>query len=219
MTDQEKQLFEILNVFDKEGFLKHTILIGSWCLVFYKQIFETFKPNIKTSDIDFYIPNAKAVKEKNNVIESFEEIHYTVVHDSMTNKTRFISPLGFELEFLTNLTRSNLPCVRLGDTNIYAESLSYVDIFAGNYIEVKYNNLNVKVASPASYVLQKLLINDLRREDKRAKDIESVKDVLVYVNASRKYRDELKNLYSSLPKKWQRKISEVASKNNVSLDF
>lgn len=216
MIENEKQLKAILTVLDEEGVLKNLILIGSWCLLFYKNIFENFDPLVRTTDIDFYVPDVKAVKEKNGLINSLKEINYDLVHDSLTSKSTFISPDGFELEFLTKLNRSQLSCVKLGNTGIYAESLSYIELFTGNYIEVDYHGIIVKLASPSSFVLQKLLINE-NRKNKKEKDINAVKHVLTFIKASRKYNQELASLYNSLPNKWKRKISITASNNNIDL--
>ena len=216
MLNNEKELKEILSVLNKEGILTNTILIGSWCLLFYKYVFEHFEPTVRTTDIDFFVPNPKAIKEKNGLINSLKEINYDLVRDTLTNKSTFISPDGFELEFLTKLNRSNLVCVKLGNTNVYAESISYLDIFVGNYIEVNFESINLKVASPSSYVLQKLLINE-QRKAKSEKDMESIKNVLLYIGASRKFKNELKNLFDSLPRKWQKEILKTAKRNNIDL--
>lgn len=216
MIENEKQLKEILVILEKEGILGNIVLIGSWCLLFYKSIFINFEPTVRTTDIDFFVPNPRAIKEKNNIIASLKEINYDIVRDTLTSKSTFISPDGFELEFLTKINREQLACLKLGNTNIYAESLPYLTIFSGNYIEIDYDGIKVKVASPASYILQKLLINSSRK-DKKEKDIESIKNVLSFVKESRKYNDELNSLYNSLPKNWQKKINQTTSQNNIQL--
>lgn len=218
MIDNEKQLAAILKALDDEGVLKNVVLIGSWCLLFYKEIFESFDPLVRTFDIDFYVPNAKVVKEKTNLIKSLKAINYDLKSDYLTNKSTFISPDGFELEFLTKLNRDHFNCVAMGDTGVFMESLSYVEIFSSNYIEVSYQGINLKVASPASYVLQKLIINE-RREEKQEKDIESIKHVLGYICSSKKSLEELQELYCSLPKKWKKKIINVCNKNAISVPF
>ncbi len=219
MTENEQQLKNILLVLQKEGFLDNTILIGSWCLLFYKHIFENFSPTIRTSDIDFYVPNVKSINEKDNLVKSLKMINFDPAYDVVTNKTIFISPGGFEIEFLTRLNRNNSPCVELGNTKIYAESISYLEIYSANYIEVNYDGVLIKVTSPASYILQKLLINQRRTPDKQEKDIESIKNVLSYIFASKKYAGELKELFESLPKKWKKKIIDTINQNDIKLVF
>ena len=216
MTDNEKHLNEILIVLSKANILKDIILIGSWSMLFYRELFINFKPTIRTVDIDFFVPDAKKIKDSGNIVNSLKELNYDLVQDVLTNKTRFISADGFELEFLTRLNRNNLRCIKLGNTGIYAESLAYTDIFSMNYIEVDYGGIKVKVASPASYILQKLLIN-VERKQKAEKDIESIKEVLTYIKASQKSFNELIDLYNSLPKSWQKKIQIVANSNSIDL--
>ncbi len=53
------------------------------------------------------------------------------------------------------------------------------------------------------------------RKTKKEKDLESIKNVLLFVNSSKKYRDELISLFNSLPKKWKKRINNVASQNNI----
>ena len=68
MEKNKKRLVEVLDILNKEGILNNVILIGSWCLFFYQHIFEDFVPSFRTADIDFYVPDPKAVIAKNNVI-------------------------------------------------------------------------------------------------------------------------------------------------------
>ena len=70
MTDNELHFFEILKVLDKTDVLKDMVLIGSWCELFYKQVFLDFEPSIRTTDLDFYIPDAKRVKQNGEVVVS-----------------------------------------------------------------------------------------------------------------------------------------------------
>ena len=162
------------------------------------------------------MPNPKAIKDKGGLMNSLKSLNFDMIHDTLTLKSSFISPDGFELEFLTKLNRDNLSAVKLGNTGIYAESLSYLEIFSGNYISVNYDGIKVNVASPASYILQKLLVHE-NRKDKKEKDIQSINHVLSYVNSSKIYLNELRTLFDSLPKKWQRKILGISFDNNIVL--
>ena len=217
MHENETKLKEIFEVLNKEGFLSNLIIIGSWCLLFYKNIFDNFNPTIRTTDIDFYVPNTKTIKERYNIIRSLKNINYDHINDILTNKTIFISPDGFELEFLTKLNRSGLSCVRIGKTSIYAESMPYLDLFNFHYMEIDFFGMNIKVASPTSYVLQKLLVNKSRKGDKQEKDIESVKWVLVFIKASKKYYEELNTLFKGFPLKWQKQIIKTCNIYQIKL--
>lgn len=184
---------------------------------FYDKIFNGFKPLLRTTDLDFYVPNAKSISSKGNLINNLRELKYEMLMDTLTEKTIFASVDGFELEFLTKLNRTGLACVKLGNTGIFAESLSYVDIFTGNYIEIEYEGINLKVASPSSYIIQKLLIHNKRSVQKREKDIESIKYVLNFIKSLDKNKRELEKLYYSLPKTWITKINKVLKENGIEL--
>lgn len=63
-----------------------------------------------------------------------------------------------------------------------------------------------------------MLINKDRKE-KKEKDIESIRHVLLFVEQSIKYKNELLSLYHSLPKKWKKRIDKVAIDNDIVFAF
>ena len=208
--ENEKELDSILGAFDRAGFLPDVILIGSWCLSFYTRLFRGFDPSIRTTDIDFYVPDAKSANAA-LVSDNLHEINYDHFQDTLTHKSRFVSPHGFEVEFLARLNRDGLSCVRIGKSGIFAESISYVDIFGTNFIEVEWNGKKVKVASPSAYAIQKMLIND-RRKEKAEKDAASIDYVLSFIRGSRKSSEDFYELFDRLPKKWQREIAKYLNR-------
>lgn len=213
--ENEEKLDQIIQAFSEAGFLDDVILIGSWCLPFYAEILEGFTPTVRTTDIDFYVPDSKRANAE-NLSSRLKEINYDHFQDTMTSKSRFVSPEGFEIEFLAKLNREGLSCVRLGASGIYAESLSYVDIYGANYIEAKRGGLSFKVASPSAFAIQKILIND-KRGAKAEKDAEAIDYVLLFIKASKKSGIEFYSLFDSLPKKWQKKILDYVKRRNVTL--
>ena len=82
--DNEGKLYQIIKAFSDAGFLKDVILIGSWCLSFYVDIFENFVPSIRTTDIDFYIPDSKRANAS-GVSGYLKEINYDHFQDTMTS--------------------------------------------------------------------------------------------------------------------------------------
>lgn len=106
--------------------------------------------------------------------------------------------------------------IRINSIGISAEALPKMKVAEWNYITVKYNGYDVNVPSPASYCLQKLLINKERSEAKKAKDIDAVKYILRYVVASVKYKEEFIESFNSAPKKWKKAIQETIKATNLS---
>lgn len=102
--------------------------------------------------------------------------------------------------------------------SVGAEALPKMAPIGWNYVEIDYEGMQVKVASPASFVLQKLLINEERKPEwKKAKDLEAVKYVLGYVKASKKYAEELKKSIEEAPRKWRKTILDTAKNHNIDL--
>ena len=65
---------KVLKKLHKAGVLKDIILIGSWALVFYKGYFSnvTYRPAIRTRDIDLLIPNPLKINKKVDIPELFK---------------------------------------------------------------------------------------------------------------------------------------------------
>jgi len=170
-----------------------------------------------TTDLDMYLPNAKTAMAE-SLTDGLRKLSYLRKDDSLTGKTTFISQNGFEIEFLTVPDRTMSPVVRVKGFSIGAEALPKMAPIGWNYIEIEWEGLKIKVASPASFILQKLLINDERKPDwKKEKDIDAVRYVLEYVLASPKYSFELKETLNSSPPKWRKAILNTANKYNINL--
>jgi hypothetical protein len=62
--EQFELLLQVLKEFEKAGVLKQLMLIGSWCLQFYRFYFEEPEtlPAFRTMDVDFLIPNPNQIK-------------------------------------------------------------------------------------------------------------------------------------------------------------
>ena len=213
--ENENKLNEVIKAFADAGFIDDAILIGSWCLGFYAEIFEGFTPSVRTTDIDFYVPDSKRANAS-SLCSQLRAINYDHFQDCMTSKSRFVSPDGFEIEFLAKLNKEGLSCVRLGSSGVFAESLSYVDIFGSNYIELIRGGNKIKVASPSAFVIQKILINE-RRGAKAKKDAQAIDYVLLFIGASYKSRGEFYELFDKLPRKWKKTVEEYAKRRGIQL--
>ena len=102
MNKEEKYLNELLEILNSNKILPNVILIGSWCLFFYKNIFNNFTPILRTIDIDFYVPDVKRIKDENGLINKLKIIKYDMMVDTLANKTKFIcSTSGIETLYLS----------------------------------------------------------------------------------------------------------------------
>lgn len=115
--ENENKLNEVIKAFADAGFIDDVVLIGSWCLGFYAEIFEGFTPSVRTTDIDFYVPDSKRANAS-SLCSQLRAINYDHFQDCMTSKSRFVSPDGFEIGFLAKLNKEGLSCVRLGSSGV-----------------------------------------------------------------------------------------------------
>ena len=173
MVRFENKMLDIIEALHKSGLLKDCIISGSWAMFFYKEIFEGFIPPIATTDFDIFLPNVSRIKE-GNINKLLIDLDYLRDDDSLTGKTRYFSKDGFEIEFLTVPDRTMSNVIKIHSIGIGAEALPKMKVAEWNYITIKYNGYDINIPSPASYCLQKLLINKERTEIKKAKDIDAV---------------------------------------------
>ena len=166
MVKFENKMLDIIEALHKSGLLKNCIISGSWAMFFYKEIFEGFLPPIATTDFDIFLPIVSKIK-KSNINKLLIDLDYLRDDDSLTGKTKYYSKDGFEIEFLTVLDRTMNNVIIIHSIGIGAEALPKMKVAEWNYITVKYNGYDVNVPSPASYCLQKLLINKERKEAKK----------------------------------------------------
>ena len=218
MVNYENEMNDVLKALNDANVLENTIIVGSWSMYFYKEIFENFVPQIATTDFDLFLPNPSKIINS-NINKLLIDLDYYRSDDFLTGKTRFYSKKGFEIEFLTLPKRNSTDVVKIKNANIGAEALPKMLPIKWNYITIKYHNLNINIPSPASYCLQKLLINKDRKEAKQKRDIDSVKYVLGFVALSTKYKAEFLDLLNRAPKKWAKIINETIKKNNLDFIF
>ena len=217
MKSYENEMINVLKTLDDAGALKHVVVSGSWAMFFYKLIFEGFSPRVETTDLDFYLPNPKkAIGD--NLTSRFLKLSYIRNNDYLTGKTMFLSSDGFSIEFLTIPDRTMSHTINVKGMDLVAEALPKMEPAGWDYIQVKYENMLVNVASPMAFVLQKLLINNERTpEYKKEKDLEALTYVLHFIKLSPKYSELLKASFDLYPKKWQKTIIATAKANNIDL--
>jgi hypothetical protein len=106
MKGNNELLIEIFTVLNKENLLDKVIIVGSWAVYFYQFVYPDFEANVRTTDIDFYVPFPTNFKEKLGLIKAFRDINYDVRSDTLTKKVVFFSPDEFEVEFITGFSTS-----------------------------------------------------------------------------------------------------------------
>ncbi len=215
--DYEEKLLDVIKAFGESCILENIVIIGSWATYFYVKVFENFIPSIRTLDLDCYVPKTRNTKVLKSVNETLKPINFDHIFDSGTEKSKFISPDGFEIEFLAKLKRNQNSIVKLDSLGVNAEQLGNLELFDKGFILVDFEGYIVKVASPSAYVLQKILISPKRSEEKYLKDLESVQLVYEVLKKENNHLEEFRNIVSAFGKT-RRKVYNRYIKDN-DLDF
>ncbi len=207
---QSELCLEILRRFHKTRILNDFILIGSWCVYFYKDYFSDIphmsRIVLKTRDIDFLVDNPSKIKHNVNIPDLLKDLGFVTVFKGSKGYIKLDHP-ELMLEFLVpeKGKGTNKPCP-LPMLGINAVSLRFLTFLSQNTIKVAVEDFHITLPHPANFALHKLIIFQRRaKEDKAAKDRNTAIEIL---NALIEKGDAgiVKKVFNSVPKKWQEKI-------------
>ncbi|MBU0605526.1 MAG: nucleotidyltransferase domain-containing protein, partial [Candidatus Omnitrophica bacterium] len=172
---------EILRRLNKAGVLKDLILVGSWCIPFYKDYFKTIKyaTSIRTRDVDFMVPGRIRIKAKVDVVELLKDLGFVVGFQGREGYIRLEHP-ELAIEFLVpeKGRGSNKP-FPLKELGINAQPLRYLSLLTQKIIHTEIAGIKISLPHPVVFAFHKLIIATLRRnKDKAAKDIEGALRIL-----------------------------------------
>lgn len=171
---------------------------------------------MRTLDIDFLIPNPPRIQKEINIPEILETLDFVASHDYLTGLTKFVHP-ELELEFLIaelGRGKGNEP-YKIPQLNINAQGLRFLNLLQSYVIEIKYENINVKVPEPAAYVLHKFIIQERRsNEEKQKKDLLSAREIGEFLLKNKTQGKKIKDIFSYLPVKWQKTILRNLENNS-----
>lgn len=210
MEKQKYELFDtVLKRFHKAGILDNFILIGSWCLYFYKNkvLGSSFTYALRTRDIDILVPTPSKLNKKVDIPDLLEDLGFIVEHSLSKGYIR-LGHLDLILEFLVpEKGRGTDKPIVLPQLGINAQALRYLDFLVDHVIKVKVDDMTIKMPHPIAFALHKLLILKKRKTDKAEKDIEqslSLLDHYIWI----KQTDEIVRIFKTMHRKWQKKVIE-----------
>ena len=215
MTEQQAAFWDIIEVFNKEDLLPHVMIIGSWAEFIYQHYIDSgFIANLKTRDVDIMYPNLRRPQgDKIRIIDSMKEKGFIYDEHRLTGIGKFVKVDLLEVEFLTRVLGAGEQVNEIPALKLKASGIREINMLASYPLVVECNSYELKVPEPEAYILQKLLINSKRRsEDKKEKDIQSVKNLINHVN-----KERLRDIYHRMTKKEQKTIRDV--KNEHFIDF
>ena len=208
MQKKYELLLEVLGKLSKAGVLDDTVIIGSWCMHFYKELFSeiNYHPTIRTRDIDLLVPLPLKTKRKIDVAALLEADGFIVIH----NRDGFLRLEHPDLivEFLVpeRGKGSNQP-YPLPAFGMNAQPLRFLDYLAKNCIDVVSDGLKVRVPAPAAFGLHKLIVSARRKTE--VKRIKEKREALTVLNAmiEEGMKGAILDAYSAMLPSWQKKVT------------
>lgn len=207
---QSELCLEILRRFHKTGILDDVILIGSWCVYFYKDYFSGIpyidQTTVKTRDIDFLINAPSRIKHNVNIPELLKDLGFVTIYKGSRGYIKLDHP-DLILEFLVpekgRGTDKPIPLPKLG---MNAVALRFLSLLSDNIIKVRIENFDVSLPHPANFALHKLIIFQRRfKEEKAIKDRNAAIEILrALINKGEAVT--IKHVFNAMIPKWQKRI-------------
>jgi len=101
---------EILRRFDQTGILHDFILVGSWCLYFYKDYFKdreyVARLAIKTRDIDFLIEHPQKIRQQVDIPKLLSDLGFITIFKGREGYIKLDHP-DLMIEFLVPVFRTS----------------------------------------------------------------------------------------------------------------
>lgn len=206
--NQYELCVEVLRRLDSAGVLGNIVLIGSWCIPFYREYFANvnYTPSIKTRDIDFLVPVPTRIRTKVDIPELLKDLGFIVGFKGSEGYIRLEHP-ELIIEFLVPEKGKGLdkpyPLPQLG---LNAQALRFLNFLTPNTIHIKVEGIPLTLPHPAIFSLHKLIIFQRRtNSEKMSKDKESAIKILKALIENNE-QDTIKNIFNTIPQKWQKKI-------------
>lgn len=210
MNALDDEILEILQSLDRQGALKHLVLIGSWVTLFYRDYFknQNYHPTIRTTDIDFLVPK-KPIRGLNvDLSSTLKKLGFSE-NFSSDGLVTFSKP-ELDVEFLyPRIGRESDKPKTIHALGVNARPLRYMYLIERETIQCSFHGVDITLPHPVTYALHKLIISGRRtKEFKRDNDRQQAEMVLTALSNPEDFA-LLQNIYRSLSKKEKKYISEA----------
>ena len=197
---------EVLRRLDKAGVLQDMVLVGSWCVHFYKDYFDGAALSaIRTRDMDFLIPTPPKIKGEAHVVDILKDLGF-IPDFQGEGYVRLIHP-ELIIDFLVaERGRGADKPYLVKALGIKAQPLRYMSLLSNDTIKVVSRGLELILPHPIGYAFQKLIISGRRASsEKGAKDRLQAVEVLREVVTSGG-GEESRIKFKKLPAGWRRAV-------------
>ena len=217
---QNKQYELSLNVLRKlkeAGVLQNLVLVGSWCLVLYRDYFRDVGavPAVRTRDMDFLVPSAAAIHKTVDVPELLKELGF-ITGFRGTQGVMMLEHPELMIEFLVpERGRGSEDLQDLPKLKMNAQALRFMGIAVMMTVRLHFGNVPVNVPHPAAFALHKLLVAPRRRNvEKKRKDLDAATLILDLLNKKSEMQ-LVRDLLAKFPPTWKKRILATLHRENL----
>ena len=208
----ENNFVEILVQLQNAGALRRLVLVGSWCLLVYKNVYNNAPeiPALRTTDLDFLVREPNVNIPKINIPDILEKLGFEPLNDLASGLTKYERE-DLEIEFLVAKMRNGDSVVKIPHLTLSAQMLAYMDI-ANKYAQpVTFKDINLNVPEMPAFVLHKILVQPLRNDSaKKEKDAATIRSLSDLIIDRAELTTRTKEIFSEFPPKWRNKILSEA---------
>jgi len=198
----------VLERFHLAGVLQDSVIVGSWCIPFYKDYFagEDFLPTLRTRDIDFLVPDFAKTHAKVNVPELLKDLGFILDRVGEAGYVRLIHP-DLIIEFLVpEKGRGSDKAQFLPQFGLNAQPLRFLGFLSESTIGTLVGSIPVRLPHPIHFALHKLVVANRRRSKEKAeKDTREGLKVLSALIAKGE-GGVIRKVMNALPLKWKKTI-------------
>jgi len=153
---------EVLRRLDKAGVLPGMILVGSWCVHFYKDYFNGAALSaIRTRDMDFLIPTPPKIKGEIHLAELLKDLGF--ITEFYGNGSISLSHPELIIDFLVaERGRGTDKPYLVKALGVKAQPLRYMSLLSDDTLKVRSRGLDLTLPHPINYAFQKLIISGRR---------------------------------------------------------
>ena len=214
-------ILEILKRFQTAGILDKLVLIGSWCVYFYRHGSVLLKglPAPRTTDIDFLVPRPFRFEKVTDVPAILEELGFAPTFHGMNGLAVYDHP-ELRLEFLVpEIGRGSSEPVAIRALHVTAQGIRYLNFLSSYVVTIMHHSLAVRVPEPAAFALHKLIVSSKRtKKEKREKDLAAAVGILEFLFKDPEEKTRVKTILTALPPKWRKTILSVSAKHFPALN-
>lgn len=199
----------ILRKMDDFDVLDGVVIVGSWCLYFYRYYFDKgeYFPDIRTRDIDFLVPLPPKFKRKVDLPAILEELGFIINFGGEAGYIRLDHP-EMVVEFLTpEMGKGRDRPYPLPILGLNAQPLRFLNFLAEHTVTLKHEGMKIRLPHPAAYALHKLIIFGRRKApDKAERDKRQAIQLLKYLIEDPGGIRQIKTIFGSMHRKWQKTV-------------